>query len=99
MMDTAAIREKQAIALSSVMAGLALTGMKLIVGLSTNSLGILSEAAHSGLDLLAALITLFAVSVSDKPPDEDHQYGHTELSAIACFSRIAAVSIIGSLQR
>ncbi len=58
---------------SSVLAAIFLTGMKLFVGLSTNSLGILSEAAHSGLDFLAALITFFAVSVSDKPPDEDHQ--------------------------
>jgi cation diffusion facilitator family transporter len=83
MMDAAATREKQAIALSSVMAGLALTGMKLSVGLSTNSLGVLSEAAHSGLDLLAALITLFAVSVSDKPPDEDHQYGHGKMENVS----------------
>ena len=83
MIDNAAIREKKAIALTSVVAAIFLTGMKLLVGLSTNSLGILSEAAHSGLDLLAALITLFAVSVSDKPPDEDHQYGHGKMENVS----------------
>jgi cation diffusion facilitator family transporter len=81
--DTQAIREKKNIALSSVLAAVVLTGMKLVVGLMTNSLGILSEAAHSGLDLLAALITLFAVSVSDKPPDEEHQYGHGKMENVS----------------
>jgi cation diffusion facilitator family transporter len=76
MIDAIAIKEKKAIALSSVGAAIFLTGMKLSVGLWTNSLGILSEAAHSGLDLIAALITYYAVSVSDKPADEDHPYGH-----------------------
>jgi len=82
-MDTQAIREKKNIALTSVFAAVLLTGMKLVVGLMTNSLGILSEAAHSGLDLLAALITFFAVSVSDKPPDEDHQYGHGKMENVS----------------
>ncbi len=82
-MDTLAVREKKNIALTSVLAAVLLTGMKLVVGLTTNSLGILSEAAHSGLDLLAALITYFAVSVSDKPPDEDHQYGHGKMENVS----------------
>ncbi|MGB2867467.1 MAG: cation diffusion facilitator family transporter [Bacteroidota bacterium] len=77
------IKEKKAIALSSVGAAIFLTGMKLVVGLETNSLGILSEAAHSGLDLLAALMTYFAVSISDKPADEDHQYGHGKVENIS----------------
>jgi cation diffusion facilitator family transporter len=50
--------------------------MKLVVGLVSGSLGILAEAAHSGLDLVAALVTLIAVSVSDRPADEAHPYGH-----------------------
>ncbi|HTY36087.1 MAG TPA: cation diffusion facilitator family transporter [Bacteroidota bacterium] len=82
-MNPEAIREKRNIALSSVIAAVFLTGMKLTVGLTTNSLGILSEAAHSGLDLLAALITFFAVTVSDKPPDEDHQYGHGKMENVS----------------
>jgi cation diffusion facilitator family transporter len=57
-------------------AAFALTGMKLTVGWATNSLGILSEAAHSGLDLVAAGITLWAVHISGRPADQDHTYGH-----------------------
>jgi len=83
MIDAIAIKEKKAIALSSVAAAIVLTGMKLGVGLWTNSLGILSEAAHSGLDLIAALMTYFAVSVSDKPADEDHPYGHGKMENVS----------------
>ena len=68
--------EKRRAAGSSVLAALGLTGMKLAVGLLSGSLGILAEAAHSGLDLVAALITFIAVSVSDRPADEVHPYGH-----------------------
>ena len=71
-MKIAAANEKKFIALTSVVAAVFLTSFKLGIGLWTNSLGILSEAAHSGLDLLAAIITLFAVSFSDRPADEDH---------------------------
>lgn len=69
-------REKMRIALTSVIAAIFLTVIKSIVGLLTGSLGILSEAAHSGLDLIAAVITMFAVRIADKPPDRDHQFGH-----------------------
>jgi cation diffusion facilitator family transporter len=69
-------KEKQRAAGNSVLAALALTGMKLVVGLLSGSLGLLAEAAHSGLDLVAALITFVAVSVSDRPADEAHPYGH-----------------------
>ncbi len=68
--------EKRSAAANSVLAALALTGMKLVVGLLSGSLGLLAEAAHSGLDLVAALVTLIAVSVSDRPADESHPYGH-----------------------
>jgi cation diffusion facilitator family transporter len=69
-------KEKMTAARSSAIAAFFLTSMKLVVGLVTGSLGILAEAAHSGLDLVAALVTLFAVRVSDKPADRDHPYGH-----------------------
>lgn len=69
-------REKRWVALTSVVAAVALTLMKLVVGLTTNSLGILSEAAHSGLDLVAAVITLWAVRISGQPADGEHTYGH-----------------------
>lgn len=80
------IKEKKSAALSSVIASIFLTGGKLTVGIMTGSLGIMSEAAHSALDLGAALITYFAVKISDRPADTDHNYGHTKvenLSALA----------------
>ncbi len=69
-------REKKRVAGISVFAALTLVGLKLVVGLATDSLGILAEAAHSGLDLVAAFITYLAVRISDKPADYDHPYGH-----------------------
>ena len=78
-------REKRAVAGNSVLAALAITGLKIVVGVSTGSLGILSEAAHSGLDLIAALVTFFSVRVSDKPADADHQYGHGKVENFSAF--------------
>jgi len=69
-------REKRRVALSSLLAAIGLTGTKLVVGLLTNSLGILAEAVHSGLDLAAAAMTLWAVRVSAQPADRQHTYGH-----------------------
>jgi cation diffusion facilitator family transporter len=69
-------KEKKRVALFSVIAAVFLTGFKLSVGLLTGSLGILSEALHSLLDLFAAIITYFSVRVSDKPADQLHNYGH-----------------------
>ncbi len=68
--------EKRGAAMSSVIAALGLTGFKLIIGLTTGSLGILAEAAHSGLDLMAAVMTFLAVRISAKPADSSHLYGH-----------------------
>ncbi|MGD2253472.1 MAG: cation-efflux pump [Anaerolineales bacterium] len=81
--DKQADREKQRVALISVLAAVLLTGMKLVVGLLTGSLGILSEAAHSALDLVAAGITLFAVRLSGKPADQDHTYGHGKVENLS----------------
>ncbi len=69
-------KEKTSAALSSVFAAVVLTIFKIIVGLATNSIGILAEAAHSGLDLVAALVTFIAVRISDRPADPEHHYGH-----------------------
>lgn len=77
--------EKRAVAGQSVLAAIAITTLKIIVGISTGSLGILSEAAHSALDLIAALITFFSVRVSDKPADADHQYGHGKVENFSAF--------------
>jgi cation diffusion facilitator family transporter len=78
--------EKRKAALWSVLAAVLLTGTKLVIGVLTGSLGILAEAAHSGLDLVAAVITYGAVRVSDRPPDASPPYGHGKvenLSALA----------------
>lgn len=78
-----ASREKRFVALSSVIAAIFLTSMKIVVGLLTGSLGILSEAAHSGLDLVAAVVTLFAVRVSGRPADREHTYGHGKVENLS----------------
>jgi len=77
--------EKRAAAGNSVIAAVVITGLKIVVGFTTGSLGILSEAAHSGLDLIATLITFFSVGVSDKPADADHQYGHGKVENFSAF--------------
>jgi cation diffusion facilitator family transporter len=77
--------EKRSVAAHSVFAAIAITVLKVVVGITTGSLGILSEAAHSGLDLIAAIITLFSVRVSDKPADADHQYGHGKVENFSAF--------------
>ena len=76
-------REKRSAALSSVIAAVGLTTFKIIVGAMTGSLGILAEAAHSGLDLVVALVTLLAVRISGKPADEDHRYGHGKIENLS----------------
>ena len=77
--------EKRAAAGNSVLAALVITGLKIAVGITTGSLGILSEAAHSGLDLIASILTFFSVRVSDKPADADHQYGHGKVENFSAF--------------
>src|SRR6266851_6982593 len=77
--------EKRAVAGNSVLAAIAITTLKVVVGVTTGSLGILSEAAHSALDLIAAIITLLSVRVSDKPADADHQYGHGKVENFSAF--------------
>ncbi len=76
---TAGEKEKKAAATNSVVAAVFLTGMKLVIGLATGSLGILAEAAHSALDLVAAVVTFLAVHFSDKPADHEHPYGHGKI--------------------
>jgi cation diffusion facilitator family transporter len=78
-----AAHEKKSVAFASVLSAAGLTAIKLVVGLLTGSLGLLAEAAHSGLDLVAALVTFLAVRVSDKPPDESHHYGHGKVENLS----------------
>src|SRR6185503_904374 len=77
---------KRSAALLSVFSALIITLLKLITGLFTGSLGMLSEAAHSGIDLGAAAITFFSVQVSDRPADEEHNYGHGKIESLSAFA-------------
>lgn len=76
-------REKQSAALTSLLAAVGLTAFKIIVGIATGSLGILAEAAHSGLDLVAAGMTLVAVRISGRPADRTHLYGHGKIENLS----------------
>ena len=78
--------EKQQVALASLIASALLAASKLIAGLATGSLGILSEAIHSLLDLGATIITWFAVRWSDQPPDKQHHYGHAKAESVAALA-------------
>src|SRR5438477_1936923 len=77
--------EKRSVARNSVLAAIAMTALKIVLGFVTGSLGLISEAAHSTLDLIAAIITFFSVGVSDKPADADHQYGHGKVENFSAF--------------
>jgi cation diffusion facilitator family transporter len=73
------------VALSSLSVAALLTLLKVVVGVLTGSLGILSEAAHSGLDFVAAAVTYFSVRVSDKPADSSHPFGHGKVEHLSAF--------------
>ncbi|MCX7678915.1 MAG: cation diffusion facilitator family transporter [Spirochaetes bacterium] len=75
--------EKIYAAATSVVAAIFLTIFKIVVGITTGSLGILAEAAHSALDLLAALVTLLAVRLAEKPADAEHTYGHGKIENLS----------------
>jgi cation diffusion facilitator family transporter len=79
-------RRPELVALGSVVIGVALVIGKLVVGLLTGSLGILSEAVHSILDLVASAFTLVAVRTSRKPADSEHPYGHARTENLAAFA-------------
>jgi cation diffusion facilitator family transporter len=79
------VREKRQAALLSVASALVLVSLKAFLVLRTGSLGVLSEALHSGLDLIAAIITFLSVRVSDQPADERHPYGHGKFENFSAF--------------
>jgi cation diffusion facilitator family transporter len=85
---TVEYREKNQAAANSVLAAIGLTSLKVVVGVMTGSLGILAEAAHSALDLAAALMTWFAVRISGKPPDKTHLYGHGKVESLSAMVEV-----------
>src|SRR5438034_3779244 len=78
-------REKKGAALLSVGSAMLLVSLKAFLVIRTGSLGVLSEALHSGLDLIAAVITFLSIQVSDQPADERHPYGHGKFENFSAF--------------
>jgi cation diffusion facilitator family transporter len=87
--ETAGARERQRTATISVVAACFLVAIKLATGLITGSLAFLAEAVHSGTDLVAALLTFFAVRVAIRPPDREHHYGHGKAEHLAALGESA----------
>jgi cation diffusion facilitator family transporter len=92
--DTAGARARQRTAALSVAAAVFLVTVKLATGLATGSLAFIAEAAHSGTDLVAALLTLFAVRVAVRPPDREHHYGHGKAEHLAALGESAFLMLV-----
>lgn len=92
--DLRAQRDKRRVALTSLVAAVVLTATKIVVGLWTNSLGILSEAAHSALDLVAAAITVWTVRTSGRPADAEHHYGHGKFENLSALVQTGLLWIV-----
>jgi cation diffusion facilitator family transporter len=84
---------KQRVARDSMLAAAVMTVLKLAAGLVSGSLGVLSDAAHSGLDLVGAALTYFSVRVSDMPADEDHTYGHGKIENLSALGEAVLMAI------
>jgi cation diffusion facilitator family transporter len=86
-------QRKQTAALSSMVAAVVLAATKLVVGLLTGSLGLLSEALHSGLDLVGTILSFLAVRVSDRPPDVNHPYGHAKAESLVALFAVFLLTV------
>jgi len=91
--DSSHRNEKRRVASRSMAAAAVMTLLKLGAGLLSGSLGVLSDAAHSGLDLAGAALTFFSVNVSEKPADEDHTYGHGKVENLSAFTEAGLMGI------
>src|SRR5262245_19675405 len=88
---------KQKVALSSIAASAGLTAAKAVVGVLSGSLALLSEAAHSLIDVGATVMTYFAVRVSDKPADEEHHYGHGKVESVTALAETALLFVLAGV--
>jgi cation diffusion facilitator family transporter len=91
------MNQKEKVALGSIAASAGLTAAKGIIGLLTGSLAILSEAGHSLLDLSATVLTYFAVRISGKPADAEHQYGHGKVESITALAETALLFLLTAI--
>jgi cation diffusion facilitator family transporter len=80
----------------SVVAAIVLVAIKLGTGLATGSLGLVAEAAHSATDLIAALLTLFAVRLAVRPADREHHYGHGKAEHLAALAESAVLTLVSA---
>ncbi|HKP21141.1 MAG TPA: cation diffusion facilitator family transporter [Thermoleophilaceae bacterium] len=94
MNETAGARERQRTAAINVAAAVVLIAIKLVTGLVTGSLAFIAEAAHSATDLVAALLTLFAVRVAVRPPDREHHYGHGKAEHLGALGESAFLMLV-----
>jgi len=88
---------KQTVALTSIAASAGLTVAKAAVGFATGSLAILSEAAHSLIDLAATVMTYFAVRIADKPADAEHHYGHGKVESLSALAETALLFVLSGV--
>jgi len=92
--ESAAARTRQRTAKLNVAVAILLIALKLGTGLATGSLAFIAEAGHSGTDLVAALLTLFAVRVAVRPPDREHHYGHGKAEHLAALGESAFLMLV-----
>ena len=88
---------KETVALTSIAASAGMTLGKGVVGVLTGSLAILSEAAHSLIDLAATIMTYFAVRVSGKPADEEHHYGHGKVESVTALVETGLLFVLSAI--
>ena len=91
-----AFKEKKRIVITSLIASAILAMLKLIIGFSTNSLGILSESFHSGIDVLAALMTFYAIRTVIKPPDSKFTYGYAKIESLSSLAEILLLFLVAA---
>ena len=84
---------KRRVALLSMLAATAMTVLKLAAGILSGSLGVLSDGAHSGLDLVGSALTFYSVRVSDKPADDGHTYGHAKFETLSAFIEAGLMAV------
>ena len=87
-------KEKKRIVITSLIASAILAILKLIIGFYTNSLGILSESFHSGLDVIAALMTFYAIRIVIKPPDSKFTYGYAKIESLSSLAEILLLFLV-----
>jgi cation diffusion facilitator family transporter len=85
---------KSSVAAISIIASATMAAAKFVVGILIGSLALISEALHSSVDLIATVVTWFVVQVSDRPADEEHQYGHGKLESVSALGVIAMLYVL-----